>query len=246
MSVCRTESGLRVYIKPEEIWPFFMANKERLRKEMCLVAENEDTKYELRLDIDGDYPVLRIFYDGEAEYGQYIATGGDAPSITRGLILTRLCPVLEESDIPDDQNAEVAAGENCPDEDDDGFNEICQAMIDVREEQLYSAVGDFLSTLLNKCSDDLYGGDMPDAILDSVCTILARRFKISVFRPTWLPVKGGEEEVYEEYPYLDTDKPGVIAAEPLDYNEATDYLDAQFNEGYYDTDEQGRDDFPVS
>lgn len=244
MSACRTGSGLKVYIQPDDIWAFYQQNQAKLNKEMCLVAENTETKYDLRLDIENSYPLLRVFHDGEMEYGQYIPSSKDAPSIMRGLVLTRLCPVIEDSDIQDDLDDDV--DEEYTDEDskdDANFSAVCQAMIDMREERLGSAVGDFLSILLNDCSDRTYQGEIPEVILDSVCKILARRFKISVFRPTWVPSGEGAEETYDEYPYLDTDKPGVIAGEPNDYRDATDYLYEQLDDDY---EEHIRDDFPVS
>lgn len=260
MSKSHTDSGLLVYVQPDELWAFFMLNKEKLRDEMCLVAENEETGYELRLDIEGDYPLLRVYYKGEAEYGQYIYTRRDAPSVMRGLVLSRLCPVIEESDIPDDQGD--AAETDRPDEGDEDFNEICDGMINMREETLLWATGDFLATLLNNGhSDDLYQGDIPEAVLDSVCKMLARRFKISVFRPTWVPVGKTEEENYVEYPYLDTDKPGVIVGEPNSYEDVIDYIDTQYDDDDDDDipeepddddqdddqdDGEARDDFPVS
>lgn len=249
MSKCHTDSGLLVYVQPDELWAFFALNKAKLREEMCLVAENKETKYELRLDIEGDYPLLRVYYNGEMEYGQYIYTRRDAPSVMRGLIFSRLCPVIEETDIPDDQGGGVETG--CPDEDDGDFNAICDAMIDMREEVLFNAAGDFLSVLLNDLDDSLYKGDLPESILDGVCKMLARRFKISVFRPTWVQVGKTKDETYEEYPYLDTDKPGVTAGEPNDYTEVIEYLDQCDDgddepDGDVPDDDDKRDDLPVS
>lgn len=241
MGVCRTDSGLKVFIKPEKVWDFFMANRDKLKREMCMIAMNESTKYELRLDIEGEYPLLRVFYNGESEYGRYITNRTDAPAIIRGVILTQLCPVVEETEVPDDQDDDVA-----PSRDDEEFDVVCQAMIDMREDHLYAAAGDFLTALLNTCSSDIYSGEIPEAVIENVCKMLARRFKISVFRPTWKSAENGEAETYEEYPYLDTDKPDTTVGEPLSYEDAMEHLDEQ---SYCDDDEeQGteRDDFPVT
>lgn len=215
MDTYHTMTGLEVYVQPKDLWEFFMSNRAKLREEMCCIAENTDTGYELRLDIAGDYPVLRVFYKGEAEYGQYIATSKEAPSAMQVLVLSRLCPVIESSDIPDDA---------IPDDDeyDEADMDILQAMIDMREEELGTAVQDFLYALFNGPIDPRCPDDISEVILDSVCKMLARRFKVSVFRPTWVPC-GGDNETYEEYPYLNTDRASTIATEPSSYQDALAY-----------------------
>lgn len=214
MDTYHTMTGLEVYVQPKDLWEFFMSNRAKLREEMCCIAENTDTGYELRLDIAGDYPVLRVFYKGEAEYGQYIATSKEAPSAMQVLVLSRLCPVIESSDLPDDTPPD-------DDEYDEADMDILQAMIDMREEELGTAVQDFLYALFNGPIDPRCPDNIDETILDSVCKMLARRFKISVFRPTWVP--NGDEESYEEYPYLRVDRASTIATEPSSYEDAVAY-----------------------
>ncbi len=217
MDTYHTMTGLVVYIRPEDLWEFFMANRSKLRQEMCCVAENADTGYELRLDIEGDYPILRVFYKGDAENGEYIATSQEAPTVMRRLVLTHLCPVIEESDIQDDS----PPTDDGDDEYDEADMNILQAMVDMREEELDSAVEDFLYSLFNGPIDERCPDNLKETILDGVCKMLARRFKVSVFRPTWVP--NGDQETYDEYPYLNTERANVIATDPCSYQAAMEY-----------------------
>ena len=42
--------GVHIYVAANTVWAFFQSHKDRLSKEMVVIAENKDTEYAVYLD----------------------------------------------------------------------------------------------------------------------------------------------------------------------------------------------------
>lgn len=187
--------GIIVHIEPYEIWDFFQNNKKRLKKEMVLIAENEETEYALYLTEDDGLPMFNVCKgDGEPEYEEGAVNKNDCTDTAQRCCANYLMPVTVRS-----RRRYGGALEQEQEE-----------IIENREWELLFAMADFLMTVTkdDTCSDgsdyvDTYGADVVQDILDELLPVLAEEHGLAVYRPTMMDDEETGEEVFVEYPYND-------------------------------------------
>lgn len=185
-----------IYVAEDEMWGYFNEHKERLRKNLDLVAENQDIGTAIYLTNDKGTPYLLV-YDGDfLMYEEGMVSERDCEKTTGRVYdeyLTESIKWDDEADGSDEHESEES-------EDD---------MIAEREDELDMAVFDFVSTVI---------GDNAmayDANLDAACNDLkehfleymARKHGMEIFRPMKLIDDDGNVW-FEDYPYryLEYDK----------------------------------------
>lgn len=181
--------SVSVYVKPEQMWEFFQKNEERLLHEMVLVAEDDDTGGSVYLSKEDDEPVLTVWIGGDSpEYEEIIVDEEDCEETTRWLY-SKYLGAKNECKRP-------------------SVTKVEERMIERREKELLSALGDFLMTVTQDtgCADgseflDTYGVSDVSDILDDFLSILAYNYDYQVYRPTLLPEGPAGDEVLVEYPY---------------------------------------------
>ena len=50
--------GVHIYVAANTVWAFFQSHKDRLSKEMVVIAENKDTEYAVYLTEDNALPLF--------------------------------------------------------------------------------------------------------------------------------------------------------------------------------------------
>lgn len=174
--------GVNIHIPADEVWSFFQKNKDRCTKEMVIVAENTDTKYEVCLTEDNGYPSFVVCKgDGTSEYEEGAISENDCTYTAWNCYRRYLFPVAERDGrtyVLGDGNDEA---------------ELRQQMEDIvyeREDELRLALYDFLQVVLKGSADedspdilDMLDDDMLDTLLDFFLEFLAD-FGINVWRPT--------------------------------------------------------------
>lgn len=199
--------GVIIHIEPEDIWQFFQKNKKRLKKEMVLIAENEETEYALYLTEEDNLPLFSVCKgDGEPEYEEGAVNEKDCADTAKQCCAKYLMPVTVRS-------ARRYGG--VLEDDDEGDTPLStrqeqEETIENREWELLFAMGDFLMTATkdDTCSDgsdyvDTYGAVVVQDILDTLLPMLAEEYGLAVYRPTMMDDGETGEEVFVEYPYND-------------------------------------------
>lgn len=188
--------GVIIHIEPEEIWQFFQKNKKRLKKEMVLIAENEETEYALYLSEDEGLPLFSVCKgDDEPEYEEGAVNEKDCADTAKQCCVKYLMPVTVRSKKKYGTDSSAKSEE--------------EYTIESREWELLFAMAEFIRTATNddSCADgsdyiDTYGADEVMEILDDTLTALADR-GMPVYRPMMVDDDMTGEELYVEYPYND-------------------------------------------
>lgn len=189
----------KIYVPPKEVAKFCRENKERLTKEMVLIAENTATKYGLYLTIDHDFYVLSVAKgDNAAEYREVCGDEKTSGSIAQKLIARYLVPLTVI-----DGSAVVPDGIDGTDKVDEGDMDD---LIYERDDELQLAMGDLLSVVLQEGRDatdieELYGLELIDEILDDFLTYLTDIQGFKIYRPSIVTDDDTGDTVFTEFPY---------------------------------------------
>jgi len=203
--------GVNIHLKPTQVWQFFSDNKDRLKKEMVAIAENEETEHAIYLTEDKDLPLLSVYRGDDKLNEEGAISAADCEDTAKRLYLKYLFPVVV--------SAPKYSVEDKPwqEPDDQELAELERQDIDdkiyEREDELRLAMSDFLEILLNcKGPEELeaFYGDIIEDLLDGFCQFLADEHLISVYRPTWITDDDTGCEIYTEYPYLEVDEENAI------------------------------------
>lgn len=205
------DTPVEVYLKADEVWRFFQRNRERLKAEQVLVAENTDTKYEIYLTDFAGLPQLRVFRGNIELHTESCIDKDDTDYVAKWLYVKYLFPLSANTSKQYGQNSTTTETQKKeePKKDDSGKGGAAKAIEDIiseREDELARATEDFLEVVLEYYGaiEDFYGEGLIEEILDSVCQQLANEWGISVRRPFCFEDDDGQS-VCVEYPYLDVD-----------------------------------------
>lgn len=190
--------GVNVYIPTDEVWSFFQKNKDRLKKEMVAIAENDDTDYAVYLTEDYGYPTFFVCKgDADPEYEEGAISADDCSKTAEKCYTQYLFPVFVSSQkcLPDDAEVEI----------EDNTQDIQDIMYE-REDELRLALCDFLQVVLledeeNSDVESTYGSAMIDEILDHFLEYLGFEHSLPVYRPMFVADEDTGCEVYTEFPY---------------------------------------------
>lgn len=205
------DASVEVYLKADEVWGFFQDNKDRMKTEQVLVAENTDTKYEIYLTDFAGYPQFRVFRGNIELHTESCIDKADTEYVAKWLYVKYLFPIGANTSKQYGQSNTTA--ETKKKEESKKSNtkksESTKALEDIiseREDELTQATEEFLEVVLEYYGaiEDFYGEGLIEEVLDSVCQQLANDWGISVRRPFCYEDDDGET-IYLEYPYLDVD-----------------------------------------
>lgn len=186
-----------IHLRPEKIWGFYERNKERLCREMVLIAENDSTNTKIYLSSENTLPYIYAVVDGKEVAKEGMVTMLDASDTAYSYYFRYLTKPAENIPDPDDAD--------CPPEPDDDEELTPQDALDEiyeREDALFFALRDFLQVVLEADESDFRGhDDLMDQILDDILTLLSERYACKIYRPTVMEDKKTGLEYIENYPY---------------------------------------------
>lgn len=204
------DASVEVYLKADEVWKYFQMNKEALKSEQVLVAENTETKYEIYLTDFAGHPQLRVFRGDIELHTECCIDEEDCTYTAKWIYVKYLFPVTAntskqygQSKIPVDDKPKA---ETKKETQKSGAVKAMEDIICEREDELAQAASDFLEIVLEYFGaiEEYYGEGLIEDTLDHVCQRLAKEWGISVRRPFMYEDDDGKN-VFEEYPYLPLD-----------------------------------------
>ena len=94
-----------IYVAANTVWAFFQSHKDRLSKEMVVIAENKDTEYAVYLTEDNALPLFSVCKgDAKPEYEECVLTETGCNEAAKRLYAQYLFPVM------------IVDGKKCPPE----------------------------------------------------------------------------------------------------------------------------------
>lgn len=197
---------------------YFIQHKAELSKNSRVLAFDKDTGISIQLSANGDNPVVEAFDDTgsiyEIEvvqlsafpqvvkimYEKYL-TSDVYEAITDSSIVDKALqeggiPVVDSEEDDDEQEADITEEE---------LNDAIEDKITEREDELDTAMYDFLSTVAGW---DAIGLNITDEVVEDCkehfLEYLARKHGVQIYRPMIIEYDnddGTTDEEYEEYPY---------------------------------------------
>lgn len=181
--------SMKIHLTASEVWGYFLKNKEELKTDTFLIAENPEFGTEIYLTYQCGYPCISVMADDfEVHSDVFIDSDDCKQSVDEAYDLYLTERIVSTVQYGDD-------GEEIPTTSDED-NEIID-----REAELDGAVLDFLTVAIDgKPADgtDLVGicEDLKDHFLEYI----ARKYELKIRRPMYLEYEDGSIE-YTEYPY---------------------------------------------
>ena len=180
----------KIQCEPAEVWAVFQREKEKLRTIMWQIAENEELGVVIYLTEEDRgnamLPSIVVYLNGSELYEECAVNENDCTQTVRKVFyeyLTeeRLVNKILEADAEDHEEE-----------------------IDNREDELDTAVFDFISEVMGEPVDITFGKTKAEEIYEDfkehALEYLARKWKLNIYRPMILEDENGEE-FFEEYPY---------------------------------------------
>lgn len=193
--------NVKIYVKPEDVWYFYLNNIQKLKEVQAKIAENTETAYTIFLTEDAGFATITVYrYENQIDE-DFLVNKIDCESVVKATYNKYLYPVTVSADKAenDKKNGEE---DNTPDDPMAPDDEIYQ-----REDELHMAALDFMEVVLGCDREELEGEyhDVVNDIVDYVCERLADEHMISIYRPMWVQEEDGSES-YVEYPYLEEEE----------------------------------------
>lgn len=173
-----------------DIVDYYRKNKFRLSQESEDIAENEAIGVVIYLSDTNGRPTITVLAD-DMQVAE-ATTGVDG--------LSELTQTMYDTYL--DEQAFISAMTEGETDDEYNEEELAEALINEREDELDVAVDDFLATVLqtNGYEYDSIIDELHDDVKEHFLEYLARKFKIELYRPMYLEDENGED-FFEEYPY---------------------------------------------
>ncbi len=181
--------GVQIYVPASETWAFYCDNRDRLKEEMVMIAENTETRYAVYLTEERELPIFCVCKgEGESEYEEGAIGKADCEDTSERLYAKYLFPLVIDS------------GKSFPESssDFDGEEDAIQSALDIdyeREDELALALCDFLAVALDFDDDppeiyNRYGEDFVGETLEHILRYLDEEWSIVVRRPPLLDEDG--------------------------------------------------------
>lgn len=187
----------RVYILPEKVWDYCQAHGDLLKDNEVLVAQDEETGYEVSVTAPYASNSLRVhvFKNGIQVTEEYRFTKDSTTESVKTNIHKYLDPVEVKTD---SKKVDV---EKEKEQDTGGkSDEIYE-----REDALIRAASDFLEVALGVDAIDsaltIYGEDIVDEFMEAALRYLTTEYMAVIYRPMLAKDENGEETLIA-YPYL--------------------------------------------
>lgn len=186
---------MAIYVHPLDIVEYYQKNKLRLMEYEHKIAESPEEDISMYI-VDDGFPIINV-YIGDTVISENEADEDSLMAIYQNL--------LEEWGMTDDEIVSIDDDEygddTPPDDEPDELDQ--QEMIEEREDQLNDMVMSMIFDILGDDIDEVTEVEVEDAavlVKEAVCDILARRFKLPVYRPMFLRTAAGER-FFAKYPY---------------------------------------------
>ncbi len=176
--------GVKIYVPAGEAWTFYQRNRDRLKDEMVMVAENTETGYAVYLTEDREIPNFCVCRgEGEPEYEEGVVSQTDCEDTAERFYAKYLFPI----EIDSDKGFPEPALE--PDNEDDAVQHMRDRAYE-REDELSLALCDFLAVALDFEDDppelyNRYGDDFVNETLDHIQGYLSDKWGVEIFRPAF-------------------------------------------------------------
>lgn len=157
----------KIYVKPEDVWEFSIKNKEKLRHEMAMIAENEYTGYSVYLDREGAYPSVIVCNDKEETvYDELCVSGADCEGTVEKVYAKYIDDVEDSAD-------------------GDEYAQRIEDELYERTDELTLATADFLSVVLQEGDDgtgilQAYPAEFVNDVLGAVVCYLEETYGFKV------------------------------------------------------------------
>ena len=182
--------SLKIRYEPTDVWGLFQREKQALRTTMKQIAGNDDLDVVVYLTEEdrGDMmlPNIVVYLNGSELYEECAVNENDCAQTVKKVYYEYL---TEERLI----NKVIESDENDR-----------QKEMDSREDDLDTAVFDFLAEVMEEPLGNIIGNSAADEIYDDfkehALEYLARKWGLTIYRPMILEDEDGEE-FFEEYPY---------------------------------------------
>lgn len=186
---------MAIYVHPLDIVEYYQKNKLRLMEYEHKICESPEEDLSMYI-VDDGFPIINV-YLGDTVISENEADEDSLMAVYQSL--------LEEWGMTDDEIVSIDDDEygddTPPDDEPDELDQ--QEMIEEREDQLNDVIMSMIFDILGDDIDEVTEVEVEDAavlVKEAVCDILARRFKLPVYRPMFLRTAAGER-FFTKYPY---------------------------------------------
>lgn len=177
-----------IFLKPEDVWQYYIDHTDELRIRMKLVARNNEFDTEIQIGEQGGLLTAYVYLADEE-----IATEEMINAFDTKESINRLC----EEYISNAENfvEERQSQQELDDEED---------LIETRELEMDDAAYDFLVTILGEAFDvhSKETQEILEDLKDCICSMLYEKHGIEVYRPMYIADESGNEE-FCLYPYAE-------------------------------------------
>lgn len=207
--MCNNDTGVNIYLQPEEVWEFYHKEKKRVEDELVIIAENIHTGYEVMITDDSGTLFVYVNRKNVTEHRDALVSPIDCKHTVRDIYIKYLFPVYVNSTKKKDAEDYII-----PDEAEEYYESLedDESIVDIedqiyeREDELLMAFKDFLEVVVGdyetvfEGDDDEQFKDMFEGIIETI----ALDYGYNIYRPMFIDVDGVEEFV--EYPYKDVEE----------------------------------------
>ncbi len=187
--------AVKIYVEPDDTWDFFDDNLYRLKEEMVLIAENEETEYSVFITENNGNPLFSVCKgDAAPEYEAESSDEIDCVNTAEVLYMQYLYPVV----VVDGHSIQL---DDIDDESATRRQELEDGQYE-REDELTMALCEFLEIVLQGdfCFEESCDLKMVEDTLDYILKYLTKNWNFSIYRPMFID-DGNGGEVYSEFPY---------------------------------------------
>lgn len=179
-------SKAKVYVPAESAWGFFLENKDRLSKEMVLIAENGDCSIYMTASVGR--PMFCAYYGEIMEYREETINEYDCARTAEEFYATYLF---------DDED---------PEEPEEMSEQEKMDIAYEREDELVFAMCDFLEKVFDVDGKEIdvlqdIGRPAVEDILDATLAYISDTYGLEIYYPQFVVDGKTGEETYTEYPY---------------------------------------------
>lgn len=200
--VLNNDTGVNIYLQPEEVWDFYHKEKQRVCDELVVIAENINTGYEVMITEESGTLFILVSRKNVTEHRDALVSSSDSKKTVREIYIKYLFPVyvndikrkdVEDYIIPDE------AEEYYESLDDKSVVEI-EDQIYEREDELLMAFKDFLEVVIGDYETVFEGDDEQfKDMFEDILEMIGLDYGYNIYRPMFIEADG--EEVFVEYPY---------------------------------------------
>lgn len=181
---------MKVFVLASEVWSYFQEHKNEFERSMHKIAGNEEFGVEIFVTESKGLPSVIVTVDDEEVLEERVSNERDCEVIVKEIY----------DDYLTNKVLKVLSGSA----DDDLSESELEGMIMEREDELSSAVCEFIEAVVPNEFEALV--DDPDEVIEDIkdhfLEYLARKYGFNIYRPMFLEYDDGVEEL-SEYPYKD-------------------------------------------